>query len=132
MKYFISIIMTVVLFSNINAQTQTRICSETLSFTYFVGVPTYTYEDNEYVYSRILQVPVVHNTWLLNHGYDIEEVLYVKGIGKSRDMNYALAQAEIDARGNAVCLGYEETRDTYTVEKDSWEKKNFLKKLFGK
>ena len=124
--------MTVVFFSTISAQTQTRFCSETLSFTYFVGVPTYTYEDNEYVYSRILQVPVEYNQWLLDHGYDIEEIVYVKGIGKSRDMNYALAQAEIDARGNAVCLGYEETRDTYTVEKDSWEKKGFFQKLFRK
>ena len=131
MKYFISIIMTVVFFSTISAQTQTRVCSEILRFTYKVNEEVKE-ENSKYIVDVILQVPVEYNQWLLDHGYDIEEIVYVKGIGKSRDMNYALTQSEIDARGNAVCLGYEEIRDTYTVEKDSWEKKNFFQKLFRK
>ena len=70
MKYFISIIMTVVTFSTINAQIQTRVCSEILRFTYTVNEEVKE-ENGKYIVDIILQVPVEYNQWLLDHGYDI-------------------------------------------------------------
>ena len=131
MKYFISIIMTVVTFSTINAQIQTRVCSEILRFTYTVNEEVKE-ENGKYIVDIILQVPVEYNQWLLDHGYDIEETVYVKGNGESVEYYMAIDEAKMDARGNAACLGYEEIRDTHTVEKGSWEEKSFLKKLFRK
>ncbi|MBT4121390.1 hypothetical protein HOE31_00345 [bacterium] len=129
MKYFISILIVMVNLSTINAQKETMTCNEILSFTTIIN-RTIEIENNEYKTYAILQVPVSENEWLLEHGYALDEIVYVKGFGKSDNLTLTREIATMDARGNAACLGYEEIRINQTVKKDSWQKnKRMIDKL---
>ncbi len=128
MKFFILTIT--VLFSTIVAEDM--FCNRALYSTYDIGENMYTKDNGKYIYNTIIQVPVNHNKWLIEYGYDLEEIVYVKGTGSSRDMNYALAQAHDNALQNAACLDSEEIRVLFTVEEGSWKKKSFFQRLFRK
>ncbi len=126
MKNFILTIT--VLFSTLIAED--TFCSQTLRLTTVVNREISSNNDG-YKASVILRVPVEYNQWLLDY-YSLEEIVYVRGNGNSDDLNFAMDIAELDARGNAACLYSEEIRVLFTVVENSWKKKSFFKKLFGK
>jgi len=126
---YLPLILTVFLFSTVNAQTvHMTSCDRTLYYTMVIHNDI-TEEDGVYTAEVILSVPVEHNQWLLEW-YSIDDTVYIKGNGKALGLSVAIQSASVEARAYAACLNSEEIRLLYTVEKDSWIKKSFFQKIF--